>query len=241
LLYFSFNQFKLRDVFYVLLPKLSPAQLEVFRNRFESTGFRVTSGRNLSATKEGTSLTVSPVGVCWSNRDMTDVVTPVVPRLVKEKETSSTSSVLERYCKIMRSEGEVLIRFSLRMESSGLWDALRAAGLSGLSPDECAVARFLLSQSSGECAVFTDFPTESSSVKRLGGKQYYESFVDVAEAGSCLRSSVHKSPRNAYLPRDGILRVKKFVPPSKAQLSAALNSVGDWCGYVCRPARPSTR
>lgn len=230
---FRFSPFDLAGRQYLLLPKLNDAQAALLRLRLAEVGYRVVRGRELKATSGKAVIGVDRAGLCWTNGSLDDPIAPVIPKLLSlPKEPASAESMFESYCVIRATPEGVVARLSLRMETSGLWDRLREAGVSALTPDELAVARLLLSHAVGKVSVLTDFPTESCRVRRIGRRQYYECRLDAREAAEGLRSSWERSPRSAYLPRDAILRVGSLRPISSEELAGGMASLGDWCGFA---------
>ena len=109
---------------------------------------------------------------------------------------------------------------------------MRASNQSALTPDEQAVIRFLLKQAEGEVRVLTDYPTDSCAVTRIGRRQYYYASLAVSEFADVLRSGWDRGPRNAYLPKEGVVAIERYRSPSRTDLSNLFESLGDWCGYT---------
>lgn len=234
LLRFSYYQFELGGRFYALLPKLTRPQLSVIDNRLRSLSFRTSNTDLLRAAKGEATLTVDPRGLCWSNRDMADVIIPAIPELLSvRKEFASLRTMGNSYFEATKQGKSVLLRLAPRMESSSLWQGLRAAGLCALTPDEHAVYSLLLSSSSLASPLPTDFPTEGSTVIRIGRRQYYSTRIDAPEAASTLRDVGARGPRNTYLPRRSFLSLSSFRIP-KRDLRRTFEGLGEWCFFTPR-------
>ena len=220
---------------YALLPKMNASQLLLIEHRLAASGYSVARDKALSARKGGASVHIDPAGVCWSNTDVTDLVAPAVPDILKATKTIVPLSRLAlQYFYAKRNDRGFTIRLSLRMESSKWWRELRSTNQSALAPDEHAVVAFLLSRSKGKCSVLTDFPSESCRVTRIGKTQYYDSSIDASEAALHLRSTSIKGSRSVYVPKDGKLLLQLFRPPNRRELTELLSGLGDWCGYAVR-------
>jgi len=180
---------------------------------------------------------VNSNGVCWSNEDPTDLIAPIIPRvLTTPKQPVPHLKLSRRYVGLLRRGRGAVFRFSLRMELSRWWRELRAADQSALAPDEYDVAAFFLSHTEGECRLLTDFPSENFQVRRIGKRQYYESRIDAKEAARFLRPVGSKGQRNAYLPSSGVLEVDSFAPPGPTETRQLLSGLGDWSGFSIRTA-----
>ncbi len=232
MLRFKLDQIRLEERFYILLPKLNSSQVDILRRRLVEVGYRVSVGDVLRAEKGRSTITISQVGLCWSNDDLIDAIAPVLPEVIaSEKEKTSVEELQSKYFRIKLTGEGTLLRFSPRMESSTIWESLRSTGQCGLSPDEHTLTRFVLSQTAGDCVVLTDYPTESSVVRRIGRKQYYESNIRASEVAGDLRSCEGRGVRNAYLPKNALLRFTSpldFTPEKAAKIFSEL---GDWCSF----------
>lgn len=236
MLRFRFYQFELGGRFYALLPKLTRSQISLIDSRLRALSFRSSNKTLLRAAKGEATLTVDPRGLCWSNRDMADVIVPAIPDLLSmPKKSASLRGMGYSYFETMREGKGVLLRLAPRMESSSLWEGLRAAGSCALTPDEHAVYTLLLSNSSLASPLPTDFPTEESTVIRIGRKQYYSSRIDASEAASTLETVGARGPRNTYLPRSSFLSLSSLRIPSQA-LRRTFEGLGEWCFFTPPPA-----
>jgi hypothetical protein len=234
LLRFSYYQFELGGRFYALLPKLTQSQVSIIDNRLSALGFKSSNTDLLRAAKGVATLTVDPRGLCWSNRDMADVIIPTIPELLSvRKEFASLRRMGQAYFEAKKQGKGFLLRLAPRMESSSLWQGLRAAGSCALTPDEDAVYSLLLSSSSLASPLPTDFPTEGSTVIRIGRKQYYSTRIDASEAASTLRDVEARGPRNTYLPRSSFLSLSSFRIPRRA-LRRTFEGLGEWCFFTPR-------
>ena len=130
------------------------------------------------------------------------------------------------YFKLQTSGTSATLRLSTRIESSSLWWGLRASGRCMLTPDERAVASFLIRSSSGGCGMLTDFPTSSSRVRMIGKKQYYETHLDPADAEASLRAVGEDGSGNSYIPEHGILQFDAFRLPSRENFAELFKSLG---------------
>lgn len=220
----------------ILLPKLNRAQVEIIRERLESLGFKTAGYFAIRAERKGTVVHVRPSGLCWSSSDPTDVIAPVVPRLLSAKKENVTPEELEGYY-FTPKESSGLVRLNLkpRIESSALWDQLRARGLCGLTPDEHTVYKSLLESGGGECRLLTDFPVEGSVMRRKGRKVYFDSSLEPEEAASTLRVVGLTQERNSYLPRDSLLEFGALglsQDKKKERQRRVFADLGEWCYFT---------
>jgi len=217
---------------FALLPKMNDQQVRMVADRISSLGFRILSDETIEGRKGGETFHADPAGVCWANEDPTDIIAPIVPQILSsKKQRLSLVQLRGKYFAQRTSGRRSIVRFFLRMESSRWWKGLRAMDQCALAPDEQAVASFLLSQCKGRCGFLTDFPSSSFEVKRIGRKQFYISQIEASEAALCLRSSSAKGARNAYLPKDGVLKVRSFNQPGEKEWTELFSGLGDWCGF----------
>ncbi len=227
MLRFKFQQFVLGGRYYVPLPKLTRQQTDVVASRLVSVGFRLSRAMPLKAAKGDMTVTVLASGLCWSNRDITDLLAPVIPKILSsEKEVVPLAVIQDSYLRIQRQGEGALLRLSPRIESSSLWEQLRASDSCALTPDEKEVYATILATTKTEASLLTDFPTHGSRVARIGQRQYYETRLDAAEAASTLRGTESKGQRNAYLPRDSMLRFERG--PSPAAMRGLFEDLGEW-------------
>jgi hypothetical protein len=231
--------------YYILLPKLTRAQIATFAHRFVGLGYATYlrgEGKVLRAARGRTVITVDSRGMCWSNEDAVDTVAPVLPEiLAADKQGMPVGGLLRQYLDVQKGtrRGAKLVRLCPRMESSSLWRELRVGGLCALTPDEHTVFQALLLHVSSQCSLLTDYPTKDSVVRIFGKKQYFESTIETSEAASNLRMTGGRGTRNVYLPRDGFLRFSEFELPSKEKLADLLMGLGEWCFLY--PELPSRR
>jgi hypothetical protein len=227
---FALREYRLLSVNYALLPKLTPAQLAAVAARLESKGYSVDQGSLLVAAGKDVILHVDPKGLCWSRADMADALFPAIPTILgMPKRTASLRWLSGLYFRVEGRGPRCLLKFSPRLESSATWRALRSAGECALSPDERAVAAAILSACSGKAPVLTDFPSEGCRVRIYGGRQYYESKLEPAEAAATLRVAGEKGPRTTYLPADGMFLVDSGRLPRGPETRALFDALGEWC------------
>lgn len=239
MLTFSFHQFELGGRYFALLPKLTGLQVATFEERLKALGFRTNSTDLLRAVKGGVTVTLDKAGLCWSNRDVTDILVPATPSVLSsKKQTVATRLLASAYFEVKKREGGLVLRLSPRLESSLHWRLLRAADSCALAPDEHAVYRLLFANSSLESEVLTDYPTEGCAVRRIGRKQYYSSIISGDEVADTLKEVGTSHPRNSYLPRDSLLRLSS-LKVSPGALAAVLQDLGEWCFF--RPASGSRK
>lgn len=226
---FHFRQIELADWFYVLMPKMTRRQVAVVRGRLTSLGFKTIQSATLKATRSGWRIELNPAGFCRSNRDMSDVIAPVVPEILDCARESVSPLLLRRaYFASQRRGSEVSLHLTPRLESGPLWETLRAAGSCALTPDEQAVYSSLLSFSYSGFAMVTDFPTPGCAVRRIGRRQYYDSILEPAEIASTLRGLESHGQRNTYLPRDALIRLRSatLLPETSRD---PFDGLGEWC------------
>lgn len=221
---------KLRETWYLPLPKPTKSQMGFIADRLKVKGFTAEKSRLHVAKRGETVIHVDPSGICWSREDPSDAIAPALPDVLAMKhEGIGLDETRARYFSVGRTGGSTTVRFSTRMESSSLWTDLRSAGECGLTPDEREVVLMVVGSSSGGCTLFTDFPTEGSKIRVLGPHQYYESCLDTAEVSSTLRATGEKREKNSYLPRGGTLRFKSFRLPPSSDQAAFFSGLGEWC------------
>jgi len=141
------------------------------------------------------------------------------------------------YFSVGKSQGGTIVRLTTRLESSALWDVLRATGECGLSPDEHAVTSRVLEMVGGRCTMLTSFPFEGASPRIRGGTQYYEGNIDSAEAAATLRQVGGGSLGCSYVPRDATLTFDHRSSISEAKLDSIFRELGEWCFFVPLSAR----
>lgn len=219
---------------YVPLPKLNGQQVATVTLRLQELGFRTRGTEQIRAERAGTSLTLDSRGVCRSNRDLTDILAPVIPEiLAMRKEHVSSEALRGRYFLSRRAGTLTRLRLMPRMESSSLWSLLRGAGLCALTPDEQMVYSRVISRSSMESECLADYPTDGCAVKIIGRRQYYSCRGDEKEIAANLRSTDTAHPRNTYLPRDSGLLLSALRKPGNT-LRPVLDDLGEWCYFTSR-------
>ena len=232
MLRFKVHQFRLKGTHYLLLPKLTPEQMQMIAKRLAGLGKVVRSTELVSAKLTDGSIHVDARGLCWARFDPSDAVLPVVPDLLSCRRTKvSTKDLRAKYYRIVKGMGPEAVRFSLRLESGSHWRALRASGDCALAPDEHETAASLLSASTGSYRMVTDYPEDESTVIRIGGRRFFESNVESEEAASTLRVAGERAPRNSYIPADGILRLAEGSTFQAERNAKLFDSLGEWCYY----------
>ena len=229
LIRFSFHQLELRGRYYVPLPKLTLAQLEIIEKRLKNLGFNVGTAGGLIARSGGTTITVQRKGLCWSNNELEDIVAPAIPSILDErKKEVSFGRLCREYFWIKKIGNQSVLRFLPRLESFSNWDVLRATGALGVTPDERAVFSYLLSRPGVEVRTLTDYPKEAYTSKMIGGRQYFSCRIPGSELAAHLGDFGMAHPRNAFLPRDGTM-VFPRGGPSVSRLASILHGLGEWC------------
>jgi len=229
MLRFKFNQLELRGKYYVPLPKMTRVQTEVIGARLRVLGFKVSGEEKLKADMGSATITLEGRGLCWSNRDLTDILAPSVPHiLTMGEEATSLRRICAEYFQVKREGARAILRLVPRLESSTIWADLRATDSCALTPDEHAVYSFLLSHSAVSSEILTDFPIEGCKLRLVGKKLYYSGGVRGAEAAAALREIGVKNPRNSYLPKESILSLSAFRVSKKALISV-MRGLGEWC------------
>ena len=234
MLEFRLHEIRLPRWRYLLLPKLNRAQVAAAAKALEAEGYRVTPGWTMQARKGASSLYIDPVGLCWAAQDPTDIVAPLVPRLLElEKEKASVDSMCGFYYRVRKSGADAYATLSLRLEGSPAWRTLRGAGLSGLTPDEGEVARALIRSSKG-CVLLTDYPLPTCRPRMFGGRQYFESEVSPDDAECTLSVVGLTKTRNSFVPKGGVLFLRGFKAPSERDFVRLFQSMGQWCYFVAK-------
>ena len=210
---------------YLLLPKLNARQVRVLSARLESGGFAVRHQTGFSARSKRGSIHIDSSGVCWSSFDPEDVVLPAIPDLLScPKEPVALPKLAGLY---FRTWG-TFTRILTRMESGPAWTSLRSSGLCALTPDERLVALSLLRF--GGCRLVTDFIIDDPTPLYCGRRRYFQVASYSADAASTLRGADEKLPRNSYLPKEGIIRLRNG--PLLSRLEEVLRDLGEWCFFV---------
>jgi len=183
----------------------------------------------MKASKSGVRIMVDRRGICSSNEDLSDFVAPAVPEILALAQARVSFSELRNMYFASETRGSaLLLRLSPRLETQSFWEELRSMGSCALTPDERLVYSILLSSLVSLDPLVTDFPVEGSAVRRINGRQYYDSILEPAEAASTLRGMGSTQERSTYLPRNSLL---SFSPASlpKEELRRAFGELGDWC------------
>ena len=195
-------------------------------------GYTLANSRTLSAVSSGRTIHVDPAGFCWSTVDPADAILPAIPEVLESpKEPMPWDALRSLYLRLPESGPLATARISTRVEGYSLWDELRGTGRCALAPDEHALACFLM-KSSSSCELLADFITDGSSPRRYGRKAYYEAELGGAKGEETLRIVGAKSPRNAYLRRDGLLRLHRFTDAPREDWIRLLGELGEWCYFV---------
>jgi hypothetical protein len=186
----------------------------------------------VARSKEGT-IHVDPQGLCWSTSDPADLVLPIIPDLLESPKGPIPLRELSRmYYRTGRSRGRAVVRFTSRHEASATWDALRANGECGLSPDEHAVVSTVLRLAGGRCTILANFPFDGAASRICGGKQYYEGPIDSKEAASTLSQAGGSLRRSSYVPRDAILAFDHEISLPESPLASLISDLGEWCFFT---------
>lgn len=217
---------------YLLLPKLNQEQMKAIAGSLEQRGYSVRFASTLSAKSGGKRVHIDPSGICWSSVDPEDAVVPAIPELLScPKEKIPLPELTALYFKTTGSGKEHAVKMSVRLESSAVWDSLRASDGCGLAPDEHAIALSLIANAKGACRLLTDFPGERPNLRILGRRRYFESTVSSEEAGETLRVTGSRASRNSYLPRDGVLRLSGRPSLLRQELERVLEGLDEWCSF----------
>jgi hypothetical protein len=233
LLPFKVHQLLLKGRHYILLPKLNPGQMQAFVRRFEEKGWAVERAGFLTAKLRKVAIHVVPSGYCWSSHDPSDMVLPAIPEILScPKERAPLAKIEEMYYRISNVNGQAVVHLSSRIESTSLWGELRSAGECALSPDEHAVASFMIARAKGTSRMLTDFPVAGSVPKIYGRKRFYESNLNREAALSTLRVAGMRAAESSYLRRDGILALGSVSLPTRDVRLGLIDELGEWCSYV---------
>jgi hypothetical protein len=233
MLRFKLHEIRLGLWTHLLMPKLNENQLEWIAGKLTNIRFRVERGSTLVARRKEVTIHLNPSGHCWSSSDPGDFVIPLIPEILGfPKQRVPLAEFKGRYFRVSRSENKALVRLTTRMESAKDWELLRATGQCALSPDEKIVASTLIRSSRGGCTLLTDFPVDDGGVRVIGNRQYYESFLESEDAVAMLREVGRTRTRNSYVPGNGFLRLRTFVPPSSNTLRAISEELGEWCYFT---------
>ena len=230
---FRLRQFRIESLHFLLLPKMTNAQMRAISGRLAGAGYSTEITSSLTAKSGRDTIHVDPWGVCRSSADVADLVLPAIPGiLASEKERIPIGELKSLYFTPEMSGRTSRMRISTRVESSAFWDSMRASDTCGLSPDEQLVALFLLRHSRGNCGMLTDFPNEGSVTRILGRRRYFDSKIDPATAMKTLRVAGTKSPENSYVRRDEMLEFAGFERPSETEWLGLFDQLGEWCFFA---------
>jgi len=233
LLRFKVFQFHLGGRHYLLLPKLNSIQMRAFARRFETKGYSINIGEAITARSGESIVHVLPAGFCWSSSDPSDAVLPAIPDILSfPKEASPLRKIESKFWKMASAKGDAVVRLTRRIEAYSLWDKLRASDQCGLSPDEHAVARFMMGRANRNCSVLTDYPTDVSVPKILGRRRFFDSSLSPGEAIATLRVAGGRDTRNSYLKRDGVMALGSITPPNRDDVLGLIEDLGEWCYFV---------
>jgi hypothetical protein len=233
LLRFRIHRLRLGGIHYVFMPKLNGGQLELLERRLVETGFSVGRGRSLKAESRESTIRVSPGGVCWCSLDPSDTVLPVIPDiLASPKEKISLASLKGLYLRKSTGRDVTEAQLITRTESSFLWSKLRSSGECGLTPDEHAVASFLVGRAKGYCEMVTDFPSDDPTPHIYGRRRYFLSRLGPSEAASLLRVVGERGTRNAYVRRDGTIGLAGMPVISRQDWLDLFDELGEWCSFT---------
>ncbi|TMP97969.1 MAG: hypothetical protein E6K99_08260 [Thaumarchaeota archaeon] len=219
--------------YYLPLPKLNRVQRDTIAARLTRIGFRVGGGERLKAYSSAGFIHINGSGLATSNMDLFDPLVPLIPELLRVKrEEVALDELASMYFAAKRRGGTLHLRLSVRAESLGLWRKLRAAGESLLTPDEASVLKLLLRDARGRVEAVTDYPTEGSRVRQIGGRLYYLSAIEPEEFASNLRTVEGPRRRNAYMPSSATLSLGRPRPPTRSELMRLLSSLDEWCYFT---------
>ena len=233
MLSFRVHRFHIGELHYLLLPKMTRAQMGMISDRLKGAGYTVELSGSLLAKSGQGAIRVDPSGVCRSSADVADLIVPAIPGiLAADKERAPIAELESLYFTTGRFGAKARLRVSTRVESFLLWDLMRAADGCGLSPDEHEVVSFLLGHAKGATRMVTDFPEEGSRVRVLGRRRYFDSEIDPTTAASTLRIVGAKARKNSYLRRDGSVEFATFKRPSAADRLGLFSGLGEWCYFL---------
>ncbi len=202
-------------------------------SRLAARGFTCRLADSLQARSRDGVVRVEPTGLCWSTTDPADFLLQIIPELTDSaKEVVPLAELQAKYLRLKVSRRSTAAVLRTRLESRGTWDSLRSSGDCALSPDEYAVASFLLSRASGGVRLLTDFIEHQTATLVSGRRRYFFSTLGPEQATSTLRRSGERHPRNSYLPRDGILRLDAMLPPTPEEFRNLFLALGEWCYFI---------
>lgn len=235
---FRLHHYEIDERHYLLLPKLNRPQMETLASLLEGRDFDVRLSSVLEGKRKDFFIRIDPAGFSYSWGDPLDLLGPMIPEIIKAKKVKTTVRRLRGfYYDLLSADRTTIIKFHARIESALRWDALRALGVSALSPDEKEVLLSISESSEGSCRTLTDFPMGGSRVKIVGGKQYYDSNLSFCEFAASLPTAGEKANRNSYLPRNGVLEPDMYKAPSNRLLSTLFSNLGEWCFFETETAK----
>ena len=231
--------FKLRQIslqkkhkYFLPLPKLNGAQLEILLERLINLGFKLRAGSNVKATLGSNVVWLRGAGIAYSNSDLIDPIGPIIPKLFEVGKTRVTpQSLAEMYYSTKRDGERLRIRFNPRIESFSTWRELRFVDESGLTPDEALVLKTLLRHARGRIRVIADYPSDTARVVQIGRRVYFDSSLEVEEFVSNIRVLGERNQRNTFLPQNCMLDLVNFKLPRVNELRRLSEELGEWCYY----------
>jgi hypothetical protein len=214
------------------LPKLSSPQQRFLVEEMEKRGFAVRQeAGSVTATSRGCAVHLEQAGYCWSSKDPSDLILPLVPDLLAfPKERVPARAFSQMYFSAFFADGVPSVKARPRLEAASNWGRLRASGDCGLTPDERLATAKLMGSADLVGPLVTDFPTDESPPLIFGRRLYFRSLMPGAEAETALRAVGEMKPRNCYVPRDGIFRNFEPSLTMKCASEVALEA-GEWCFF----------
>jgi hypothetical protein len=214
----------------ILLPKMNGKQLDVLRRKLISLGFRI-ERKNIFSAKKGTvRIWLDPSGLCWSSVDPTDYVIPSIPELLGcEKEKIRREEFNQLYFNIIKNKDNYLVRFKTRLEHGYTWKLLRKIGISGFSPDECTVIKWLLGFARGNITALCSYPIEDSSILRIGRRNYYVVELDVERFVSEISDFTTHKRRQCFLFQECTVTLRSL---NVSSMNKSNPELGEWCYYT---------
>ena len=220
--------------YFLPLPKLADAQMDLLTAHLEGRGFGVRSGGGLGkrvAVRGAQRIAIDgALGLATSAADLLDALAPMVPSLLESRNhlTKGEADAAGRYFSLKRSGGSDELQLFPRMESLRTWSCLRRDGLCGLTPDEAAVLKHLLGRTRGSSGVecVTARPRQGSRALQEGRRLYYRSVLPVSEFLDSLRTiDSDGADSSTYLPRGSIISLKG----ARVDGRIPLTELGEWC------------
>jgi hypothetical protein len=234
-------RFRLRQLYvpslgryFLPLPKLTEAQVNLLTAHLERRGFSIHTGSapgKRVATRGPQRISIDgALGLASSAADMLDAVAPSVPSLLESRNrvARAGADAAGLYFSTKRSGASAELQLFPRMESLRTWSCLRRDGLCGLTPDEAAVLKHLLRRASGSSSVecVTARPRQGSRAIQEGRRLYYRSVLPVTEFLASLRSIDSDGADSAtYLPRNSLLSLAGTVVDARIPRE----ELGEWC------------